>query len=283
MAFVAWDQERSRRVEQALRAGLTSRRWLDAKIVAVANRDDLILESETVRGTNRDGEFSGYEEGLAVLKEEHDSDAWLLVNDRLLDYPLPPLRFLNPGVLALAEAHHVVVGPLDRLPAESTLLGYRVGLYCRSNYVLIGRKALENLGSVTTVRADHIDSFRQAAGSSLQPLHGLQGFDSSYADFVTAWLTGTRQPHWYRARPLMPEDGDWFWAKLQSILNEHLLGSRLQLQGELLISPLHAGLLGRMADPASAIAELRREPGDAVDFYGNRAARLRLAAAALLH
>ncbi len=282
MAFVAWDQERSQRVEQALHAGLTSQPWLEANIVAVANRDGLTLESETIRGTNEDGEFSGYEEGLAFLQEQGDADAWLLVNDRLLDYPLPPLRFLNPGVLAFVETHHVVVGPLDRLRSESTLLGHRVGLYCRSNYVLIGREALEKLGSLTTVHRDRVDSLRKAAGSSLRPLHGLHGFESSYADFVTEWLTGSRQPHWYQARPLTLEDQDWFWTKLQSILNETLLGARLQAQGELLLSPLHAGLLGRVADPNPAIAELRREPWAAVDFYGNRAARLRLAAAALL-
>jgi len=150
-----------------------------------------------------------------------------------------------------------------------------MGWYCRSNYVLISQGLMRELGTITTLRRREIVKIRDNSSSRAEPLSGLEDIPPAYAEFLIGWLTGTAEPHWYRARPLQAGEQDWFWAKLQSILNEHLLSARLQSNGALLVSPLHAGVVG-------AIASLRRQPANALDFYSDRGARLRLALRVLL-
>ena len=131
-------------------------------MVVVANNDSVGTALtranggyKVVSGSNREAEFSAYEEGRqALLAEAALPDAWLIINDRLPVYGAECLWGVTPEVLRFAGAVPLAAGTIDFLPHYYDLCGRPFRCYIRSNYVLLSNDALSRIGSLCAVRAE---------------------------------------------------------------------------------------------------------------------------------
>ena len=117
----------------------------------VVDRDCKVL-----LGSNREAEFSAYEEGRRSLVAEPGStpDVWMILNDRLSFYKADCVWAATPALLQFASSVPIAVGTVDFLPRYFKLRGQKFRCYVRSNYVLVSSGALDRIGSLCTVTAD---------------------------------------------------------------------------------------------------------------------------------
>lgn len=204
-------------------------------LAAVEHRADI-----AVAGSNTDAEFSAYDEGLAVLRQHDvDPDVLLLVNDRAFAYRDVHLGPGTARLLGRVRRHGLAAGHLDALPAPMRVRDRRVHAYLRSNLLLLPGGALPADFRVTSVDADDLDELVPTEPPGEWRMPGLGELD--YVAFLRDWLTGTRDAgSWYRARPVDEQSWPVLRAKVQSILNEHLLSARLEDDLALELVPLGA-------------------------------------------
>jgi hypothetical protein len=256
---VLWDPQRSAATVERLRSTFGS----ELVLVAVANSDavrDVAAQADVVvAGTNLDAEFSGYDEGLAVLRHRRiEAGALLLANDRAFSYEDVWSAGHVDRLLRCVEKNAVALGHIDALPRRMTVLGTGVHAYVRSNLIALPWAAVADDFTVTSIDAAGFDA--------LVPLEYPGGWDlgelasTEYASFLGDWLTRVTGPdHWHAARPLGPDSWPHLRAKVKSIVNEHLLSARLEQDRGLELLSLRSGHLPLVGTrPGRALARALR-------------------------
>ena len=290
VVLVAWDEERTTACVQVLRQ--LGARAATADLVVVANRTQAVgcgLDPvvRVVRGSNREAEFSGYDEGVHALRSTSPVDVWFLANDRLLGYEDGYVDLLHPAVLRLAHDEQVLLGWVDRLPVDDPVRGHRVPVFCRSNYLMVAERTLLRIGAVTSV--DNEDYDDMVGTGDHERLGDVAGSDlpASYLAYLDDWLTGrggNGNAVWYRAGDASAQQWSMLRHKLHSIVNEHLFSARARQAGAVLVGPRQAALLARLPPDSPLrrrlLSTMATEPGRAWGYSFDRAERLRTAATA---
>jgi hypothetical protein len=225
VVLVGWNPEESYRSQLYIDEELKS--LGDKTCVLVVNNPAMGLDHfrtgplwRVVRGTNTDGEFSGYDEGYAALGNSFTQPVTIFCNDRMLSYSEAATKEpLFPLVNAVAQ-NSVVVGHIDRISPE---LNGPSAYYLRTNFLIVPRKVKEELGSFISADATIL---KQAVPEDFPGESWIPGgLDPRYFCHLKLWLT--EPTGWYRAQPLSHEYWPTFRRKLLAILNEHLLSKRL--------------------------------------------------------
>jgi hypothetical protein len=201
---------------------------------------------QVVQGSNRDGEFSGYDEGVRFLRDQSPPDLWLLANDRLLAYDDGYLPLLRPATQRLVVEERLLLGRVDRLPVRCTVGGLAVPTYARSNYLMVDDASLQAIGKVTSVdTAGWATRVPEAHRAGLEALAG-EDLPGEYLAFMADWLTGSGSGvhgRWYRAGDADSTSWPRLRLKLQAIVNEHLLSGRLRQAGATVMGTRQAQVL----------------------------------------
>ena len=113
-------------------------------------------EYRLVAGSNREAEFSAYEEGRQTLLAEAGAppDVWVILNDRLPFYKADCLSGVTPALLQFASSVPIAAGTIDFLPHYFHLCGQKFRYYIRANYILVSAAAIDRAGSLCAVSAD---------------------------------------------------------------------------------------------------------------------------------
>ena len=293
VVLVAWDPvaavESADLVLERLRR-LRGVRW---SMVIVVNNDharqalcNVDRDCKIVAGSNREAEFSAYEEGRQILMEEAGSkpDVWMILNDRLSFYKADCVWAATPALLQFASSVPIAVGTVDFLPRYFKLRGQKFRCYVRSNYVLVSSGALDRIGSLCTVTADEYAlAVPLALGAEDSPLSGWLGGD--LGEYLRDFLTVPGPQGWMRAEPLTAASWPMLRKKALSIVNEWLLSLRL-IEAEVPIIPWRlaramSGLDAKAPFSHRLLNEYRGDPGFGGGLEGTPIGRIQLAAAVL--
>ncbi|NHC13425.1 hypothetical protein [Motilibacter deserti] len=270
VVLVGWDEERTARCVRILDRWLgTAARGRPVAAVLVDNsgalseRTRVAFPGPSLRGSNDNGEFSGFDEGIAFLRQcGNVADAWLLLNDRFASYDDSYFQRFAAGAVDLAVRHSLAVGRLEPFPRPVRLAGQLRDWYIRTTFVLLPDVLLQAVGgSVSLVSATEWEGMVGSAlpGPGQRP--HITGVDPEWTAQVFDYLTdlSTDPAHrWYRAAA--PTAANWpeLRAKMRSIYLEHLLSARLSAAGadltELLLASFAASAgPGRVQDEILAM------------------------------
>jgi hypothetical protein len=117
--------------------------------------------SAIVGGDNRDREFSGWQRGWEVLRAERPGvDMVLLCNEAFLA-PGPSFLEKYPSLEDLSSWHRrgLVAGRLDAYDVPVSLHGFAVDSWACTNTLFVPRRALEDLGTLATIREEDLREF----------------------------------------------------------------------------------------------------------------------------
>ena len=293
VVLAAWDPgAASESVELVLERlrGLKGVKW---SMVVVANNNAVERalpqngEHRLMLGSNREAEFSAYEEGRQYLLAEAGPapDAWVILNDRLPFYKADCLSGITPALLQFAASVPVAAGTVDFLPDYFQFRGRKFRCYIRSNYLLLSAVAIERAGSLCAISADeyavHVPAAYPGGDKPLSAWLGwrLGGF---LLDFLTK--PGARES-WTRAEPLTEASWPRLRMKALSIINEWLLSLRLIEAGVPLVpwrlARAMSGLTSSEAFSQRLLDQYKVDPGFGGAVEPNLQGRLSLTAAVL--
>ena len=166
IVLAAYDVERTRAalrrlVEPAL--GTVSGR----QAVIVANGDTVMeylagreLPSTVtiVRGSNAEGEFSAYDEGLEWMRSHGGvPETVLIANDRVLSYGDSYRHVFDPLVLGTLRSYTIISGSIESYHRTVPFFDGFLETWCRSNFLLTSRDALDVIGPVISVTREEFD------------------------------------------------------------------------------------------------------------------------------
>ena len=162
--------------------------------------------------------------------------------------------------------------------------------YIRSNLIVMSESLRARIGELcrlpTPVASDLIDTTFDDA----RTVAGFEEKFSKYGELVIDWLTGRgdrRNGVWYQAAPFDSASWPGMRRKIISIVNEHLLGARLEEAGGRVLSTLHAALLGELPEDSQTkqrVVALALSDRDAAwRFRTDQDARRRLALQVVWH
>ncbi len=180
--------------------------------------------TSVVRGSNAEGEFSAYEEGLGWLRSRGALPETLLIaNDRVLSYGDRYEHVLTQQVLGTVSAHPVLCGSIESYHRPIDSFGASLDTWCRSNFMLLSRDTLGIIGSLLSVTRAEFDRAVPLSfpGEDWAPSDWL-GPDQ--AGSIMDWLT--RPGNWYRARPMSALSWDSLRLKILAIANEQCFSLR---------------------------------------------------------
>ena len=293
VVLVAWDPVAAVESADLVLERLRRLRGVKWSMVVVANSDEarhvlgnVDRDCKVVAGSNREAEFSAYEEGRQILTAEAGStpDVWMILNDRLSFYKADCVWAATPALLQFASSVPIAVGTVDFLPRYFKLRGQKFRCYVRSNYVLVSSGALDRVGSLRTVTADEYAlAVPFALGAEDWPLSGWLGRD--LGEYVRDFLTVAGPQGWTRAEPLTAASWPMLRKKALSIVNEWLLSLRL-IEAEVPIIPWRlaramSGLDAKAPFSNRLLNEYRGDPGFGGGLEGTPVGRIQLAAAVL--
>ena len=238
-------------------------------------------------GSNREAEFSAYEEGRQCLLAAAGPapDVWVILNDRLPFYKADCLAGITPALLQFAASVPVAAGTVDFLPDYFHLRGQTFHCYIRSNYLLLSAAAIDRARSLCAISADdyavHVPVTYPGRDWPLSTWLGPQlgGF---LLDFLTK--PGGRVS-WSRAEPLTETSWPRLRMKALSIINEWLLSVRL-IEAEVPLVPWRlaramSGLTSSEAFSQRLLGQYKVDPGFGGALEPNLQGRLSLTAAVL--
>jgi hypothetical protein len=252
IVFAAYDVERTitafrRLLEPAL--STTAGR----QAVIVANSDpvmEYLSEHElhsnvvVVRGSNAEAEFSAYEEGLEWMRSHGElPETVLIANDRVLSYGDRYEHVLEPSVLETLRVHAMICGSIESYHRTVPFFDGFLQTWCRSNFVLTSREALEVIGSTISVTQEEFEKSvpSEFPGRDWTPKDWV---GEEYADTLMGWLTS--KGSWYRAKPMSEESWSTLRAKMLAIVNEQRLSLRARQASLPLVGYKQLVLLSRL-------------------------------------
>ena len=291
--LAAWDPAATVQSVDLVLRRLRSLRPVKWSMVVVAN-NDLVPpalghvggEYTVLSGSNREAEFSAYEEGRQSLSAGLGvtPNVWMILNDRLPFYGPDCLWGVTPALLQFASSVPVAVGTIDFLRRCFKLRGQNFRCYIRSNYILVSAAALDRVGSLCALSAeDYAFEVPVAFPGQHWPLSAWLGQGPSEA--LRDFLTVPGPEGWTRAEPLSAGSWPRLRMKALSIMNEWLLSLKL-MEMEVPIIPWRLARAMSNLDPDKAFSRLlldkyRADPGFGGGLQGSASGRLQLAAAVL--
>lgn len=293
VVLAAWDPTAAVRSVDLVRERLRSLRGVQWSMVVVAN-NDLVRQAlahadgeyNVVIGSNREAEFSAYEEGRQSLNAgpEATPDVWMILNDRLPFYKQDCLWGATADLLQFASSVPIAIGAIDFLDRCLELRGQRFRCYIRSNYVLISGAALDRVGSLCAVSADEYALEVPAAFPGPDwPLSAWLGRDPG--ETLRAFLTVPGRQGWTRAEPLSTTSWPRLRMKALSIVNEWLLSLKLIETGVPIVpwrlARAMSGLSPEERFSQLLLGQYRADPCFGGGLQGSASGRLKLAAAVL--
>ena len=233
IVLAAWDPVASAASVDLVRNRLCGMANVRTSMVVVANNDAAFAalspadgEYEIMAGSNREAEFSAYEEGRQRLRSlaAPGPDVWLILNDRLPFYGADCLCAVTPASLAFAASTPIAAGTIDFLPHYLPVWDHRLKCYIRSNFIMLSAAAIDQIGPLCTVRADEYElRVPVSFPGPVWPLSDWLG--PAPGDFLREFLTGPEG--WTRAEPVTTVSWPRLRMKALSIVNEWLLSLRL--------------------------------------------------------
>ena len=179
---------------------------------------------QVTAGSNRQHEFSGWQEGLDVLRAESDAPfSAVLVNDTVTVHR----RFSLPRRAAFIRA--------AREEPASGLVGFTDGLASGAPFTIAGHVSrrwvssyLMYLDARALARLDHRIWLRElnecCVPGGTDPSTFFSGeVSASLSEHLRRWLF---ERGWYRSEPLSRSNAPMFTLKARSIVNEILLSAR---------------------------------------------------------
>ena len=243
-------------------------------------------EYTVVTGSNREAEFSAYDEGRQTLMAEARTapDVWMILNDRLPFYKADCLLGVTSALLRFASSEPIAAGKIDFLPHYFQLWEHRFRCYIRSNYILASAAAIDRVGSMCSISAEQFASEVPVAFPGPEwPLSGWLG--TGLGEFLREFLTEPGGESWTRAEPLSEASWPRLRMKALSIANEWLLSLRL-IAAEVPLLPWRQArdmslLRPSMAFPQRLLSHYKLDPGFGGGLEPNLQGRLSLTAALL--
>ncbi len=260
VVLAAWDTIATARSIELLQSQLRKLKGVTWSMVVVANSDAVLAATTgqggpdvtVIAGSNEEAEFSAYEEGRqAVARQAGPApDVWLIVNDRLPAYALRQLRSINKDLLYLTSKLQMAPGHIYPLVRPITVWQHRFSCFMSSYWLLLPARALDGLGSLTSVTMEEYARHVPADFPGYWPLSEWLG--PELGDFIGAYLT---EPGlWSRSEPLNAASWPRLRFKALSIINEHLLSARLVELG-LALMPWHQARAMSQLDPTTAFSQ----------------------------
>ncbi len=293
VVLAAWDPTAAAESVDLVLERLRSLKGVKWSMVVVANNKAVAPalarargEYRLVAGSNREAEFSAYEEGRQALVAETETapDVWVILNDRLPFYKADCLWGVTPALLQFASSVPIAAGTIDFLPRYFHLWGQKFRCYIRANYILVSAAAIDRVGSLCRVSADdYALEVPTALPGQDWPLTAWLG--PELGESLRVFLTVPGGVHWTRAEPLSAASWPRLRMKALSIVNEWLLSLRL-IEAHVPIVPWRLARTMSCLGPEDAflrrlLAQYRADPGFGGGLEGAAPARLQLAAAVL--
>jgi hypothetical protein len=291
VVLTAWDGAAAAQSVDMVLERLRNLKGVKWSMVVVANNDGVTAslaqakgEYRLVAGSNREAEFSAYEEGRQTLLEKGGAapDVWIILNDRLPFYGPDCLWGVTPALLQFAKSVPIAAGTVDFLPRYFQLLGKKFRCYIRSNYVLVSAAAIDRIGSFCPISANEYASEVPTAFPGQDwPLSAWLG--AELAESLRVFLTVPGGVRWTRAEPLTAASWPRLRRKALSIVNEWVLSQRL-IEEKVPIVPWRLARAMSCLSPEDAflhqvLDEYRADPGFGGGLEGCARGRLQLAAA----
>jgi hypothetical protein len=186
---------------------------------------------ELVPGSDRDWEFSAWDEGLAhVGGRACDYDFVHLATAAFRTLYVRYLDRFDARMLGMAVGRRAAVGHVDCYGEPITILGRRSQSWLRTSFVFIPPAELAALGTVVSIR----DPAAFFSGDPAAPFRADAPISSEYRRLILDWLTGPgtgQGTTWHSRFELTAETLPFFEGKARAILNEHMLAVRLREQG----------------------------------------------------
>ena len=293
VVLAAWDPTAAAESVDLVLERLRRLKGVKWSMVAVANNKVVATalarangEYRLVAGSNREAEFSAYEEGRQTLLAEAGAppDVWVILNDRLPFYKADCLSGVTPALLQFASSVPIAAGTIDFLPRYFHLCGQRFRCYIRANYILVSAAAIDRAGSLCAVSADdYALEVPTAFPGQDWPLSAWIG--PELGESLRFFLTVPGGVRWTRAEPLSAASWPRLRMKALSIVNEWLLSLRL-IDAQVPIVPWRLARAMSCLDREDAflhglLEQYRTDPGFGGGLEGTAPGRLQLAAAVL--
>jgi hypothetical protein len=247
IVFCAYDAERSRKSWQFCR--FLKKKFKTVRLVVVANSADTQAmqfggADLRVAGSNRNREWSGYDEGMAAVQSTlAEDDGVLFINDTVCQHHLSPAIAIAYFFQIETRRGPYILGFEDKGPFSEQgepLLDHRIHGWISTWWFYLSAPAMQKLGKLS---ADVENALPSSAATGTELLGRLPREMAGFLDWYlfgggpgnggpyTAGGKTYRRP-WKGRTPLTPENFAFFRAKIASILQEYLLTARIRQWGE---------------------------------------------------
>jgi hypothetical protein len=292
VVLAAWDPAAAAESVELVLERLRGLTGVKCSMVVVANHKTVTSalprangEYTMVAGSNREAEFSAYEEGRQSLVAETGAspDVWVIVNDRLPFYKADCLWGVTPALVQFASSVPIAAGTIDFLSRYFNLWGQKFRCYIRSNYIMVSANAIDRAGSLCAVSAENYASEVPTAFPEDWPISAWIG--PELGESLRIFLTVPGGVRWTRAEPLSPASWPRLRMKVLSIINEWLLSLRL-IDAQVPIVPWRLARAMSCLSPGDPflyrlLEQYRADPGFGGGLEASAYGRLQLATAVL--
>lgn len=192
---------------------------------------DVLLDGEHfVRGTNRDWEFSAWQEGFDYWKANapRGCPEWVVCITSAFTRRNPRRRaerILNPVTLARSPEGIVGWGNVHNAGAWG-VLGYDCRRFIRTDAFAISGRVLQSQGFVTVTDA-LLENLIPRIWDGQRLIHSEANVDSDFREWLADWL----ERGWYGSASFSSRSYPLLRKKAQAIFNERLLTARCIEQG----------------------------------------------------
>lgn len=184
-----------------------------------------------IGGINTQWEFSSWDSGIKFIEKNISNydfihlatSAFKMLNSCYLEK-------INVKLLEIMLHRGAAIGHLDFYEKPIIIYGRQSQAWLRSSFLFISPTELKILGTLVSVT--NPDLF-----FNLKPTPPFQNnapLSMSYREYLVGWLTGEgtgQKVQWHSRFELSETTFPYFQKKVIAILNEHLLGIRLRVQG----------------------------------------------------
>lgn len=199
------------------------------------NKDTKKINYNTyiIGGDNSAWEFSGWDKGLEFAnKNDIDYDIVLFVNDAFFAYGWSILENAATYKLAnITKNHEAFMGQLDTKGYPMKIYGKNVSSWICSNAFFMHKKILNLLDKITSVVENDLNYFLYKSFNESYFLPNAP-LDENYKNMARNWLT----KEWHSKIIVSEKNWGFFRKKVQAMLNESLLTSRIRSLGFEIIS-----------------------------------------------
>jgi len=190
-----------------------------------------------ISGDNTCLDFSGWEKGLAFLKDHYslnDDDILIFCNDSFYrSYSHRIIDGFKPGDVTSESLQDTVAGFVDGYSAPVSILGYKFDRWIRSNFFIMTFNTFKKLdGIVFPLPPEEI-----FGGHAKQFFSETLEISDDYKANLSKWLFGEERGcdeymgEWHSATNITPDNFEYFKKKARAILSEQYLSVKIINKG----------------------------------------------------